>query len=241
MFSRYAAVMLITLSLAVAGCQTPRHSNTLIFGTHTKLALDVSAGTTGSPSVTLGYKREEAVWMPLLANQSRSGKPATCTAADCLFVGQQDADQTQKDTYSVLASFGAKATGNASTTSGGQASGGGQLAQFFATGLAARYAAQQASDLLAIPPEHKLTPERIAAAIESIDARNEIVQAILPKLVDGSGKLDESKMKSVFEPEYTDLAPRFKGKTPDTLAVELEKPQYWFAVPKFEQRAKALK
>ena len=56
-------------ALMLTACETPRHSNTLIFGTNTKVALDVSADQIKqTPSITLGYTRQEAVWMPLMPN-----------------------------------------------------------------------------------------------------------------------------------------------------------------------------
>jgi len=129
------------------GCATPKHSNTLIFGTNTKFALDVSADTSGSPSVTVGYKRQEAVWMPLLANKDKEGEPASCTEDNCLYKGEAG---NNADTYSVLASFGAKFSGTGDT-SGANAEGG--LAQYFATGLAARILAEKGgARLVAVQP-----------------------------------------------------------------------------------------
>lgn len=62
-----AAISGVGLSGCLNGVQ---HNDVLIFGTDTKLALDVSASATGggTPEVTIGYKRAEAVWMPLVAN-----------------------------------------------------------------------------------------------------------------------------------------------------------------------------
>ena len=50
------------MGLLLSGCATPQHTNTLIFGTNTKLALDISQSPTNLPSITFGYKREEVVW-----------------------------------------------------------------------------------------------------------------------------------------------------------------------------------
>lgn len=131
----------------VSGCATPRHSNTLIFATNTKFALDVSADPSGSPSITAGYKRQEAVWMPLLANKDEKGSPASCMNETCLFRGKAGTDM---DTYSVLASFGAKFSGKGDA-SGAKAEGG--LAQYFATGLAARKLAEVGgARLVAVQP-----------------------------------------------------------------------------------------
>ena len=79
-YSRIALIPLTGLLLITLGCATPKHTNTLIFGTSTRVAFDVSQDPTGAVGVTLGYKRQEAVWMPLQANekQGRVGRK------DCL-------------------------------------------------------------------------------------------------------------------------------------------------------------
>lgn len=170
--------LFIALAL-LAGCgSTPHHTNVMVFGTNTKFGLDASVNPAGgTPDFTVGYKRQEVVWMPLLANQSfpptpvqcpnkcdtvsptkktaceeqctaerLAPRPGKCGSTNCMFVGAdstangEGSNDTRKDTYSVLASFGAEFGGRA-TGSGGQgtsASGSGGLAQFFATGLAAR-------------------------------------------------------------------------------------------------------
>jgi hypothetical protein len=136
-------------AVALTACETPRHSNTLIFGTNTKVALDVSADQIKqTPSVTVGYTRQEAVWMPLMPNvANEEGKLIPCTenaqSESCKkFVGTGTGEQ---DTYSVLATFGADFSGGAETntagTAGASASGG--IAQYFATGLAARILADR--------------------------------------------------------------------------------------------------
>lgn len=138
----------IIVGAVLSGCATPEHSNTLLFATNTAVALDVSANpTTASPNITIGYKRQEMAWVPLLANASgpqSERQPAKCEQVEkygCVFAGR---DSTGVDAYSVLATFKGTATGK---TSGGSASpsteAGGSIAQFFATGLAARILADK--------------------------------------------------------------------------------------------------
>ena len=138
----------LTITLAfIAGCNsTPHHTNVMVFGTNTKFGLDAAVNPAGgTPDFTLGYKRQEVVWMPLLANSNFNEnlpKPYPC-GDDCMFRGK-DGDK-QLDTYSVLASFGAEFGGRASTNGidSTAAGGSGGLAQFFATGLAARNLAKE--------------------------------------------------------------------------------------------------
>lgn len=151
----HRVLRLISLSSVaiLAGCGTaPQHSNTLIFGTDTKVAFDVSTSVVdaGIPSITLGYKRREAVWMPLLANQKMGKDAEPCKNSEgdaggkkkesiegCLFKGKAG---EAEDTYSVLASFGAEFNGSADNAGVRSESG---LAQYFATGLAAQKLAEK--------------------------------------------------------------------------------------------------
>lgn len=142
---------------ALSGCATPRHTNLLVFGTNTVLGLKVGADATQTPSIQVAYARQELVLMPLLANTSGKGAdltpcPSTAVGQDppanvpvnCKFIGQSGTANI--DSYSVLASFGAK--GNASTVRG-EAKAGGAIAQYFATGLAARELAKHGTALVA--------------------------------------------------------------------------------------------
>lgn len=141
-----AALALLPLA---AGCvQATRHSNTMIFGTNTTFGVKAGASTGEVPEIIVGYDRQEAVIMPLLANNNEKNgstnqlspcdptKPLTVVGADyivhpCSFVASKGAAQ---DSYSVLASFGAEFSAKAQTSP--EASGG--LAQYFATGMAAQ-------------------------------------------------------------------------------------------------------
>lgn len=144
---------------ALSGCATPQHTNLLIFGTNTVVGLKVGADATSTPAIQVGYARQELVLMPLLANTAASntngdlllqpcpaekaprqagGTPAQLSE-NCKFIGAEGASQ---DSYSVMASFGAKF--DAETTPGGTSKAGGGIAQYFATGLAARTLAEKA-------------------------------------------------------------------------------------------------
>jgi len=140
-------------ALALGGCvQATRHSNTMVFGTNTTVGLKVGAATGEVPEILVGYDRQEAVIMPLLANTvdasasrtdtrnrlspCRVERPLQVTGGDyavhpCSFVAFRGNSQ---DSYSVLASFGAQFDASAGTDA--EASGG--LAQYFATGMAAQ-------------------------------------------------------------------------------------------------------
>ena len=136
------------IAATLQGCANASHNNVLLFGTDTKFGVDVSTEATqgGAPEITVGYKRREAVWMPLVVNdqnctgaQGQTGDPACTTSTrsgdSALFTGEGGDDS--KDAYSVFASFGAKFGANANAGDRNANAEGG-LAQFFATGIAAQ-------------------------------------------------------------------------------------------------------
>jgi hypothetical protein len=187
----------------LGGCSsTPDHTNTLIFGTTTKFALDVSQDPTGAVGVTLGYRRQEAVWMPLLPNTGKkdSREPARCEReADCpKFVGIEGAD---RDTYSVFASFGSEATGGAGGTTPG-AQGGVAIAQYFATGLAARMLAERGGAALvntnADPLAASITAEERGAILKDRQVRVKSLDAFAEK-VSKDGKVDKGLVDEIFK------------------------------------------
>lgn len=124
------------LGLCLSGCQTTtHHSNTMFFGTSTSLGVKVGVATSASPTVNIGYDRNEALVLPLLANKTFDvdNIPTPCNEADvenCMFIGTQGED---KDTYAVLATFGADISG--SGNSGTEAAVG--ISQYFSSGHAA--------------------------------------------------------------------------------------------------------
>lgn len=161
----------------LGGCGMPSHSNALVFATNTTIALDVSASpTAGAPNITLGYKRQEAAWVPLLANKGANkdstdrtpndcskpgGTPPPATPVDysgCVFKGTA---KDESDAYSVMASLDGGAT--VTTDSAGKTSTEARIGQYFATGLAARYLAQkggaQTVNPAAAAPTDTLSPQ----------------------------------------------------------------------------------
>lgn len=161
---------LLPTALIFASCASLPHNDVLIFGTETTLALDVGASATngGTPEITIGYKRDEAVWMPLLANGSNTENKPT---AGTLYQGASSGEQN-KDAYSVFASFGAQLEGNAGSAKVG-------LAQFFATGIAAQRLAANPASVLALtvksPEQGKADAEAVAEVAKS-EASNTIAE-----------------------------------------------------------------
>ncbi|MFW5661634.1 MAG: hypothetical protein ACOC05_09640, partial [Oceanicaulis sp.] len=175
------------------GCESKPHNDVLVFGTRTVVGVDVSPSPqSGAYDVALGYRREEAVWMPLLANGEKAGAVTNdgtegrgeASNGGPFYVGRNrtfrnvggsgdTVTEDRRDAYSVFASLGAEIRGDARSTDGevGAAAG---LAQFFATGAAAQALAesQTVNTALAI--------QAAAAALaraEAAEARTQAAQA----------------------------------------------------------------
>ena len=201
---RAATLMLAAGALALGGCvQATRHSNTMYFGTNTTFGIKAGATTGEVPEVVVGYDRQEAVVMPLLANTSEVGREmtdtrnrltpcdvtrplevsgATYAVHPCSFVAFRDKAQ---DSYSVIASFGADFGGRASTDV--EVSGG--LAQYFATGMAAQILAAKGGAALVSTGKGAQESARTSA--------EEAIAAIATGSSDfavGSGKAFDDKM-----------------------------------------------
>lgn len=137
-YSRLIKIALITvIAVFFAGCANAPHNDVLIFGTNTKVAFDVSSdpANAGTPSFTLGYKRQEVAWVPLRANGTLVADDGTTNIADkgSKYIG---VDDKRKDTYSVYASFGGEFGAGTENKAA--------LSQFFATGIAAQNISENA-------------------------------------------------------------------------------------------------
>jgi len=144
--SRFSKTVLFCCTIIfLSACASRPHNNVLIFGTDTKFGLDISSEATQGnyPEVTLGYKRREAVYLPLSRNEydckntNSGGKKCTINNTEDKYLALSDGINEQiggskgeSDAYSVFASFGAKFSAGAQSS--------GDLAQYFATGVAAQ-------------------------------------------------------------------------------------------------------
>lgn len=196
MHPRRSFPIILAAALALVGCQTPKHSNVLIFGTNTRGGIDVGYDPklqTGG--ILVGWQRQEAVWMPLLANTNadasapyvpnttttNNGTTTTTVAptavAEALFTGK---DGEKTDTYSVIASVGAKFNAN----TGNQTSAGGGISQFFATGLAARTLAIKGADLLSLPSDEVAKARQAEAAAQLAETNRMTASLTTQRTVD---------------------------------------------------------
>ncbi|MCA3697857.1 hypothetical protein [Aquidulcibacter sp.] len=181
MYRRYGFVV-ITSALLASGCtQTVRHTNTLLFATNSQIALSAGTNATTQPEVTFGYKRQEVVVMPLVANYAPDkdkpenyipcGSPTSPPPSTCFIVGKNGASGAQ-DSYSVLASFGAKFGGRTNGTAPEASVG---IAQYFATGVAAQLlAATGGASVISTAAQQPASPERaavVAAVMNPDDAQ----------------------------------------------------------------------
>lgn len=186
---------------ALSGCtSTLRHTNLLVFGTNTTGGLEVGTNTNQIPRILFGYTRQELVLMPLLANTRVTDgagghklipcglEPATAgqdrpqvVPEGCKFIGRAGGADGMSDTYSVLASFGAGVHADGRTNG---AAAGGKVAQYFATGLAARALAENggAAVIATGDPQAAAGISGSAQAIALIQARRDKALADVAKI-----------------------------------------------------------
>jgi len=142
---------LLAIAIAVVALNTGC-KNHLAFGTSTKFGLDISQKPDQTVEVTMGYRRAEMVSIPVAPDGAPcphcvkccSNEKQTCTHAACCsdpHVGARkpridDADGTN-DAYSVIGRFNVHYNPGLFGRTNGL-----HLKQFFATGMAARKAAQ---------------------------------------------------------------------------------------------------
>jgi hypothetical protein len=225
MFAALAALVSL-----VSGCSTPRHTDLLVFATNTEFGISVKGDSTSTAGVSIGYYRQEVVLMPLYVNASDSKvPPPTSPIAGAKYVGTDD--EIRQDTYSVLASFGAK--GAASTNNGG----GVTIAQYFATGLAARTLALAGGALVTTSDKAAANPisadaisaEKATLLDEAAKKWHVLIDKIVAKIADPqSGAVDQAKLIKAFAgirgaPDAAGLA---QITTDTDLITELNQPQY---------------
>ena len=140
--------------------------------------------------------------MPLLPNQaSKTGsglQPADCTADDKCpkFIGEDSSGQ--HDTYSVLASFGSKLGAGVDAT-GKDAKVNGEIAQYFATGLAARILAKNGAALVSTNGDSLTNDERalVKSKVATLQTElDELIQALTDKK--DASKVDAEKVAIAF-------------------------------------------
>ena len=193
---------------AITACSALPHNDVLIFGTETTVAVDVGSSATngGTPEITIGYKREEAVWMPLLANGRHSRSPPTTGT----MYTANGADGKEKDAYSVFASFGAELEGGTGEAKVG-------LAQFFATGIAAQRLANNPIAALALAVKPDDTGEEEAKAAAAAVGLSPEDQKVLSDFKTRGEMLDLSayNLSSCLERKGTDLMDSFATTDPN--------------------------
>ncbi len=150
--------------LMVSGCAA-KHSDVMVFGTNTNYGVTVAMTMPeNTPHLNIGYKRQEAVWMPLAINADKSAMARKVKggseANDIKYIGKErvEGNVIKEDTYSVLASFGSKVRGSQGNVSSG-------IAQYFATGVAAQQLASLGGASLVNASDENLIPS--AAAVKA--------------------------------------------------------------------------
>lgn len=214
MCSRFCRIALTALTATgLSGCvQMTRHSNTLVFGTNTSFGIKAGADAANTPGVTVGYSRQEAVVMPLLANTGAKGElmlpcphtvengevPASKVHESCRFVGL-DGDKVL-DSYSVLASFGLDFSADGAAR--GKANG--KISQYFATGLAARILAERGGAAL-------------VAAGDAAEANADALARYAPNITKISSARERIASKVAGSTDYRPLIDKINGELSTTV------------------------
>lgn len=83
--------IVVSTAVILGGCATAGNE-VLVFGTETKVGISISGDPTGSPDFTLGYRRREAVWLPVsvggggvptdLCRKAEAEQSLQCSAAE---------------------------------------------------------------------------------------------------------------------------------------------------------------
>src|SRR5688572_28756214 len=178
---RATGLVLATAVIGLAGCASNGHRDVLLFGTQTKFGIDIARQPNEpTPEFTVGYKRQEFVYMPLLVNGNDSCYLCN-DAGQCnpiqgpMYQGTRTADRiTSTDAYSVFASFGADFGGGGGTEGG--------LAQFFATGVAAQELGKNTSigRALAVQPASTVAVDVLEEANErAFEALSEAQRVVI--------------------------------------------------------------
>ncbi|MCG7985336.1 MAG: hypothetical protein JAY90_21650 [Candidatus Thiodiazotropha lotti] len=210
-------VFVATITI-LTGCAAIPHNDVLVFATQTTLGVDVSASATGqSPKLSIGYKRDEGVWMPLLVNGRHTNKhniTFNCQkndkgieecdpsiAGELKYVGKSkgiDAEKGGKneesDTYSVFASFGGQ-------TSGGTGSAKLGVAQFFATGIAAQRLGANPDAYRLISPEdsNQQALDEAKKRADSEKARADAADITLKKQEERLASLSAEQIEALYK------------------------------------------
>lgn len=84
-------IPIVGAAVILGGCATAGNE-VLLFGTETKVGISISGDPAGSPDFTLGYRRREAVWLPVsvggggipthLCTEGNPHPPLQCTEAE---------------------------------------------------------------------------------------------------------------------------------------------------------------
>lgn len=207
MHNKYKFIITLITALSLSGCGSlPNHSNTLLFATNTSFGVNVAPNATNLFSIDVGYRRQEGVWMPLLANKDlpHGVEAADCENDDklgnsCKFIGVSD-DGKSIDTYSVLASFGGEASAGGGSD-GAEAEV--EIIQYFATGLAARELAKNAGAAAvntdAPPAKADVKDNRVSR--RQRDLANELsdVNLIMSEISGTDGSLDQAKCNNLAD------------------------------------------
>lgn len=190
--------LMLAIGLFATGCASSR--NVLMFGTNTLIGLKVSAkdSTTQVPELKLGYERTEMVWMPLIANMKEKQDDLDAKEGDGTLYQSVETvtGGNNTDCYSVIA------TVNGSFSGGAVSGTDGKIAQYFATGLAARELAKVGgAALVNTAGDSPISVEAQKIKETTIKNRNTNIDKIIDyvKNAPDNGQVDSTKLQGIVD------------------------------------------
>jgi hypothetical protein len=229
-------VLPVLASMLLVGCKDSLLDRSLIFSTHTTLGVEASVAPaeSGEPiSLIIGYKRSEGVINPVYHSEGIETADEEQTAISSKGQGQTKTSAAKgrrpryrTDAYSVIAKF----SGDAGTSATGAAEGKISVAQWFATGKAAKILANQpaiagavsgssevaraASDAfmyqaLTLEQREKITLDQVT--------REQLANEILDKLQKQDGSYDLERLKPLIGDDGSLIEGKFTNSEIDAL------------------------
>lgn len=186
-----AFFVLVGAAGLITGCS---HGDAIIFASNRQVGVKVGVDSKEIPEVSIGYNAQDFALVPLYKKDAKApgngGTNKVQAQVDEHGKYLATTDGKDRDAYSVYGSFVGAATGKGTFQSGPQSEASANLAQFFATGMAAQLLAKE-SGASAVNPfatapaaaKAKEQAEAEAKATEAV-ARNVDQEALVDRLCD---------------------------------------------------------
>jgi len=205
------SVPVVVLLYVLTGCENSLIDRSLIFATHTTLGVELSvtpSETSGPVNIIMGYKRTEGVLNPVYHSQGiETPDKETKTLSKegtnkVITTGRRP--RYRDESYSVIAKFTGETTGSANKI----ASTGMSVAQWFATGEAAKTLANQPGIAGAVTGSSEIANAAAKQSLKTSEGESKAIQrATLSMIYEWlKAQPDENAIASTYVDELDKLA-----------------------------------